>query len=49
MYFKIIPVLSKAEFSAAMSSVSHECSDILWICWFETFLININVANICSA
>ncbi len=44
-----IPVI-KAVFSASLlqSSVSHDSSEIILICWFaaqETFLININVEN----
>ncbi len=35
-----------------MSSVSHDPSEIIWICWFaaqETFLTMINVENNCAA
>ncbi len=44
----------KAEFSASLlqSSVSHDPSEIILICWFaaqETFLIIINVENGCAA
>ncbi len=44
----------KAEFSASLlqSSVSHDPSEIILICWFtaqETFLIIIDVENSCAA
>ncbi len=44
----------KAEFSASLlqTSVSHDPSEIILICWFaaqETFLIIINVENSCAA
>ncbi len=44
----------KAEFSALLlqSAVSHDCSEIILICWFgaqERFLIMINVENSCIA
>ncbi len=44
----------KAEFSASLlqSSVSHDPSEIILICWFaaqETFLIVIGVENSCAA
>ncbi len=44
----------KAEFSASLlqSSVSHDPSEIIIICWFaaqETFLIIMNVENCCAA
>ncbi len=44
----------KAEYSASLlqSSVSHDPSEIIIICWFaaqETFLIIINVENSCAA
>ncbi len=40
------------EFSLFQSSVSHDPSEIILICWFaaqETFLIIINVENSCTA
>ncbi len=47
MYF--IPLLlCKAEFSAVITPVSHDPSEIILICWFadqETFLIIVNVKN----
>ncbi len=48
IYFKMkfIPVI-KAEFS----SVSHDPSEIILICWFaaqETFLFIINIVNSCA-
>ncbi len=44
----------KSEFSASLlqSSLSHDPSEIILICWFtaqEAFLIIINVENICDA
>ncbi len=43
---------SKAELSLLQSSVSHDPSEIILICWFgaqETFTIIINVKNGCAA
>ncbi len=42
-----------ADFSASLlqSSVSHDPSEFIWICWFtvqETFLLIINVENSCA-
>ncbi len=44
----------KAKFSASLlqSSVSHDSSEIILICWFadsETFLIIVSVENSCAA
>ncbi len=45
--------MAKAEFSASLlqSSVSHDPSEIILICWYpqETFHIIINVKNSCAA
>jgi len=46
--------MKKTEFSASLlqSSVSHDPSEIILICWFggqETFLVIINVENSCTA
>ncbi len=52
--FTMLNNVVKAEFSASFlqSSVSHDPSEIILICWFaaqETFLIIINVENSCAA
>ncbi len=47
-----IPVTHKAEFSAAITPVSHDLSEISLTCWFgaqETWLIIINAEDNCAA
>ncbi len=54
IYFIQKPIYTKAEFPASLlqSSVSHDPSEIVQICWFgdqETYCLIMNVENSCTA